>query len=121
MEGGDERTQFLEKGDADGFEVRFAGIGRAIDVFTRRPHFGDVAVEPYGAGLGGNLPLRRAKENADVFRAESGDPRRNGFSLKGLIDSAENKGIASGEDDHTATSEVCDDFVFLSPTRSRRP
>ena len=53
----DERAELLEVGDADCLEVRFAGIGRAIDVLGRQTNVRDVAVEADGARLRGNLPL----------------------------------------------------------------
>lgn len=63
------------------------------------------------------MPLRGAKENADVFRTEGGGARRHGFGFQGLVDGAENEGVAGGKDNDAAAGEIGDDFIFLSQTR----
>lgn len=112
MELRDERAEFFEECDSNFFEV-LLDIGGSGVAAVRRSEAGDVAIESNGAGLCGHLPLRGAEEDADVMVVNGSDARRNGFGFEGMVDSAEENGIAGNEDDGATAGEVGDDFVFL--------
>ena len=114
----DEGTELFKIGNANGFEIRFAGIGGAVDVLAGREKLGEIPVEPNGARLRWNLPLGSAKEDADVLGAESRHARGGRFGFERMVDGAENDGVAGNEDDDAAAGEVGDDFVFLGGSRN---
>jgi len=114
-----EGAQFFQIGYADCLQIGFARIGRTIDVFGRRLDLGNLAVKTDGPRLGGNLPFGGSEEDAHMVGAERGDTRRNAGGLDGMIDGAEQDGVARNDNDHAATGEVCDDFVFLGQGKRR--
>jgi len=112
MELGSEGAQFFEKGNADLFEV-LLGAASGSKTFVDGAKVGNIAVEANGLGLGGNLPFRSAKENADVTIIDGGDTRGNGLGFERVINGREENGIIGNVDDGAAAGEVGDDFVFL--------
>jgi len=112
MELGNQRAQFFEESNADLFEVLFGGAFRNI-VRINSAKVGDVAVEPNGPGLRGDLPFGSAKEDADVTAINSGDARGNGFGFEGMINGGKYDGVVGDVNDGAATGEVGNDFVFL--------
>ena len=117
MELGHEGAQFLEEGNADLLEVLLgAALGSESGVNSAK--VGDVSIEPNGPGLRGDLPLGRAKENADVPAVNGGDARGHGFGFERMIDGREHNGVIGNVNDGAAAGEVGDDFVFLGVSRS---
>src|SRR5215475_6340847 len=101
-----ERTKFLEKGDADLFKV-LLGIGEDGRAGINRSEVGNLSIEPDGAWLRGNLPLRGAEENADVAAVNGRDARRNRLGLKGMIDGGEEDSVVPRDvDDGAAAGQV---------------
>jgi len=107
-----EGTQFFEEGNADLLEILLGGAFRN-SVGINRAKVRDVAVEPDGPGLRGDLPFGRAKEKTDVAAVNGSNARGNGFGFERMIDGRENDGAIGNVDDGAATGEVGDDFLFL--------
>jgi len=114
MKLGNEGTQFFQEGNADLFEILLGGAFRN-GVRINRAKVRDVAVEPDGPGLRGDLPFGRAKEKTDVAAVNGSNARGNGFGFERMIDGCENDGAIGNVDDGSATGEVGDDFFFLGP------
>jgi len=114
---GNEGAQFFEEGNADLLEVLLgAALGSESGVNSAK--VGDVAVEPNGPRLRGDLPFGRAKENADVAVINRGDSRRHGFGFERMIDGREHNGVVGNVNDGAAAGEVGDDLVFLGISKS---
>ena len=117
MELGNEWTQFLEEGNADLLEV-LLGATRGSETRVDSTKMGDVAVEPNGLGLGGDLPFGSAEENGDVAAINGRNARGNGFGFERVIDGGKHNGVIGYMNDGAAAGEIGDDFVFLGMGRS---
>ena len=112
-----EGTQFFQESNADLLEVllrRAGGSESGVD----GGKVGEVAVEANRFRLRGDLPLRSAKENADVMRIDGRGAWRNGFRFKGMIDGSEENGVIGDLDDGATAGQISDDFVFLRTSRN---
>lgn len=115
----DQRAKPLEKGDADLFEVLLGAAGLGVKRIGSG-HGGEFTVEADGSGLRGDLPLGRAKQNADVAAVHCSDTRRNGLRLERMVDRGEQDGSVSDVNNGAAASKVGNDFVFLRERERRR-
>ena len=113
MELRNERAEFFEESDADGFEVRlgFAGV-----ILITRVAAGDtleILVEAHWLRVGGHAPLGGAEEDADVRGVEFDKARRDAAGFDGMIDGGEDDVAVAGDvNDDAAAGEIGDDFVF---------
>ena len=109
---GNQRAQFFEEGDADLLEVLFRAAGLRVKGI-RRGHRLDFAIKTDGLRLRGNLPFRRAKENADMAAIYRGNARRDGFRFERMINGGEQDGSVGDVNDGAAAGEIGNDFVLL--------
>lgn len=116
----DERAQFFEKGDPDGFEIRLRfPIRLKPRIF--RGNVLEILVQANRLGIGGELPLGCTEKHANMTRVEVHDARRNRIGFDGLIDRSKDDGLSRYVNDDAATGQIGDDFLFtLSILRVQR-
>ena len=101
MELRSEGAQFFQKGDADLLEV-LLDAARGCEAGVDGAKVWNVAVEPDGSWLRGDLPFGSAKENTNVAVVNGGDAWRHGFGFERVVDGRENDGVIGNVNDGAA-------------------
>ncbi len=113
MKLGDEGAEGFKEGDTDGFEVGRGLVRKALIMLVGAGHTLKIAIEAYGLGIGRDLPLGSAEDDAHVSGVKLQEARGDGIGFQGLVDRGEDDDIfLSDLDNDAAAGEVGDDFVF---------
>jgi hypothetical protein len=113
---GNDGTKFFEEADTDLLEVAFGGIRLMVAGIGGVNVLG-IAVETNGLGRSGKLPFGSTEKDGDMATIDLGDARRNGSGFEGMIDGAEDDGVARDLNEDATTGEVGDNFVLLRTGR----